>query len=96
MIVTVVAELPGADVRTNPPAETFEHSQIARRAEVAGSRRMTCLHDPRALEQRHVNANRLVVQRASRTPHRTLRVRRGGRGGGQLTNEHDDAVAGGV
>ena len=85
---------PGADVHTNPSVKTFEHSQSARGAEVAGSRRMASLHDPREHEQRHVNANRLVVQQTSGAPYRALRVRRGGRS--QLTNEQHDAVVGGV
>ena len=86
---------PGADVHTNPPVKTFEHSQSARGAEVAGSCRMASLHDPRAHEQRYVeNADRLIVQHTSRVSHRMFRVGRGVRS--RLTDEQDDAVVGGV
>ena len=63
---------PGADAHTNPPVKTFEPSQSARRAEVAGSCRMASLHDPRAHDQRYVNVNRLMVQQTSRASHRAL------------------------
>ena len=68
---------PGADAHTNQPVKTFEHSQCARCVEVAGSCRVASLHDPRAHEQRYVNANRLIVQQTSRASHQTLRVTRG-------------------
>ena len=83
---------PGADVHTNPPVKTFEHSQSARGAEMAGSCRMASLHDPRVHEQRYVSANRLIVQQTMRVSHRALRVRRGLRS--RLTDEQDDAVVG--
>ena len=55
MALEVAAKPPsGADVHTNPPVKTFEHSQRARCADVAGSCRLTSLHDPRAHEQRYV------------------------------------------
>ena len=38
---------------------------------------MGTLHEPRAHEQRNVNANRLIVQQTSRVSHRALRVRQG-------------------
>ena len=47
---------PGADAHTNLPVKTFEHSQCARCAEVAGSCRVASLYDPRAHEQRYVYA----------------------------------------
>ena len=53
---------PGADAHTNPPVKAFGHSQCARCAEVTGSCRVASLHDPRANEQRYVNATRLIVQ----------------------------------
>ena len=85
---------PGADVHTNPPVKTFEHSQSARGAEVAWSCRMASIHYPRAHEQRRVNANRIIVQLTSRASHRVMRVRRGLRS--RLTDERDDTVVGSV
>ena len=85
---------PGAGAHTNPPVKTFEQSQRARGAEGAGSCRMASLHDARAHEQRHLNANRLIVQQTSRASNRVLRVGRGLRI--RLTNKQDDAVVGGV
>ena len=70
----------GADTHTNPPVKAFEHSQCARCAEVARSCRVASLHDPRAHEQRYVNANRFIVRQASRASHRALRVGRWLRG----------------
>ena len=55
---------------------------------------MASLHDPRAHEQRYVNANRLIVQQTSRASYRALRVGRWLRG--RLTDEKDDVVVGGV
>ena len=55
---------------------------------------MASMHDPRAHEQRYVNANRLIIQQTSRASHRVLRVGRGLRS--RLTDEQDDAVVGGV
>ena len=57
---------PGAYVHADPPVKPLQHAQRARGAKVARGRRMTSLHDPRAHEQRDVDANRLVVQQASR------------------------------
>ena len=65
---------PGADIHTNPP----ETNPSIRGAEVAGSRRLASLHDPRAHQQRHVNANRLVVQNKPRTPPGTVSQAEGG------------------
>ena len=55
---------------------------------------MASLHDPRAHEQRYINAKRFIVQQTSRASHRALRVRRGLRS--RLTDEEDDAAVGGV
>ena len=85
---------PDADSHTNPPVKAVEHSQSARGAEVAKSCRMANLHDPRAYEQRYINANRLIVQQTSRASHWVLRVRRGLQS--RLADEQDDAVVGGV
>ena len=85
---------PGTGVHNNAPAKTFEHSQSARGAEVAGSCRMASLHDPRAHEQWYVNANRLIVQQTSRASYRVLRARRWLRN--RLTDEKDDVFVGGV
>lgn len=49
----------GANVDTSSPVKTFEHSQYARGAKVAGTRRMTSLHDPRAHEQRYVKCEQI-------------------------------------
>ena len=82
---------PGADAHTNPPVKTLEHSQCACCAEVAGSCRVACLHEPRAHEQRYVNANRLIFQQTSRASHRALRLGRWLRG--RLADEQDGAAS---
>ena len=75
MVLQAVAKPPpGADAHTNPPVKTFEHSQCARGAGVAGRCRVASLHDPRANEQRYVNANTLIFKQKSRVSHRALRV----------------------
>ena len=68
---------PGADTHIILPVQTFEHSQSALGAEVPGNFRMISLHDPRAHEQRHVNAKRPIVQQRSRAS-----IGRRQRGGG--------------
>ena len=55
---------------------------------------MASLHDPRANEQRYVNANRIIVQQTSRPSHRAVRV--GSWLRGRLADEQDGAVVGGV
>ena len=67
---------PGGYVHANPPVKPLQYTRRARGAKVARGRRITSLHDPRAHEQMHVDANRLVVQQARRSPHRARRVRR--------------------
>ena len=84
----------GADAHTNSTVKTFEHSQCSRCAEVAGSCRAASLHDPRAHEQRYVNATRLIVEQTIRAAHRALRV--GSWLRGRLADEQDGAVVGGV
>ena len=83
-----------ADDHTNPAVKTFEQSQSARGAEVAGSCRIASLHDPRAHEQRYINSNMFIVQQTSRSSHRVMRFGRGLRS--RLADEKDDAVVGGV
>ena len=85
---------PGADDQTSLPVKTFGRWHSARGAEVAGSYRTASLHDPRAHEQRHVNANKIIAQQTSRASHRALRVGWGLRN--RLTDEKNDAVVGGV
>ena len=67
---------PGAYVHVDPPVNPLQHAQCERGAKVAKDREMTGLHYPWAHDQWHVNANRLVVQQASRSPHRARRVKR--------------------
>ena len=57
---------PGADDHTNPPVKTFERSQSARCAEMAGSCEVASLHDSRVHDQRYISGNRLIVQQTNR------------------------------
>ena len=55
---------------------------------------MASLRDPKAHEQRYVNADRRIVEQTSRASHRALRVGRWLQGG--MADEQDGAVVGGV
>ena len=72
---------------------SFEHSRGVRGTDMAGSRRIICLHISRAREQWHVL--RTFVSIYSNASRPTGRCEPGGGGRGRITDEQGDYLVGG-
>ena len=79
-----------AGFHVNPPIEAFKQLESARDTEVTGGIGVACIHDPRSGQEGHIDANKVVERRPSKTGRETIWS--GGYGGGTADKQYSIAV----